>query len=525
MKISSVLRVSSIMAPSTRIAAALIGGALLTFGTSQAMMPPQRDAPVTEAELRADIAILAGDRFEGRDPGTAGEARTIAHIVGSWAGAGLTPMAGSETPWLQPVPLVATEALSGHAIFRHAGRSISLNDDEIALRGRDASFDVKDAPIVYAGFGVDKEGRLNMDVKGKVVIILLGDPPFAAKAPSPKQRREMLARAGAIAVLNVADEALPWARLAGGLRGRNIALDDNGSDVPVRGFLSLRALDKLMEKAGHSGEALRAAAQSASYAGMELPLTVDIETASDVRHFDSHNVIARIEGRNSDGKALLFLGHWDHLGICRPDDEKDKICNGAVDNASGIAALNAVAKRLAAGPRLDRDVIFLATTAEERGLLGATYFAAQPPIALSQITAAFNLDTIAIAPRDSPVAVIGRGRPAYDAAIRQTALQLGRKMDNDGEADAFVNRQDGAAFTAKNVPAFMAGGSFSDMKLLEKFLSGPYHQAGDDDIAGMELGGAADDADLHVALARLFADRSRWDGERLITRPLMPPKP
>ena len=152
-----------------------------------------------------------------------------------------------------------------------------------------------------------------------------------------------------------------------------------------------------------------------------------------------------------DGKAVLFLGHWDHLGICGKDGEADRICNGAVDNASGIAVLIEVAKRLASGQRPDRDIYFLATTAEEKGLLGAHYFADHPVVPLTDITVALNVDTIAISPRGTPVATIGRGKPAYDAVVRAAATKLGRKLDEDGEADAFIQRQDGWALGAKGV--------------------------------------------------------------------------
>ena len=243
-------------------------------------------------------------------------------------------------------------------------------------------------------------------------------------------------------------------------------------------------------------------------------MTADLATTSNIRTYASNNVIAKLPGAKPDGKAVLFLGHWDHLGICRPEgDAADRICNGAVDNASGIAVLIEVAKRLAGGARPGRDIYFMATTAEEKGLLGATYFADHPIVPLGDITVALNIDTIAISPRGTPVATIGRGRPAYDAVVRDVATKLGRKLDEDGEADAFVQRQDGWALGAKNVPSLMAGGSFSDMPLLEAFLESDYHTANDNFSDKIPLGGAAEDADLHVALGRAFANVKSWPGK------------
>ena len=239
-------------------------------------------------------------------------------------------------------------------------------------------------------------------------------------------------------------------------------------------------------------------------------MTVDLATTSTVRAYESNNIIAKLPGAKPDGRAVLFLGHWDHLGICAPEGAADRICNGAVDNASGIAVLTAVAKRLASGQRPDRDIYFMATTAEEKGLLGAHWFADHPVVPLSDITVALNIDTIAISPRGTPVATIGRGKPAYDAVVRDAAAKLGRTLDEDGEADAFVQRQDGWALGAKGVTSLMVGGSFSDMPLLEKFLESDYHSPADELSDKVPLGGAAEDADLHVALGRAFADTKRW---------------
>jgi len=471
------------------------------------------DAPVTEAQLAEHIRILAGDAFEGRAPGTDGEDRTIAYIIGEWAKAGLEAVPGSATPWLQPVPLVESAAISGDAKLRVHGRDFALEDDGIMLTGRDPSVTLKDVPAVFVGYGIDGTGKVATDVKDKLAIMLFDNPPFGDKPPRYRERRKMLAEAGAAAVLVVATDAVPWAQLRGALGGKTVRPAREMSEGPaISGFLSLEAADALFARAGQDGGALREAARGPDYRGISLPVTADFSATSSIRPFVSNNVVAKLPGAKPDGKAVLFLGHWDHLGICGPEGAADRICNGAVDNASGIAVLIEVAKRLASGPRPDRDIYFLATTAEEKGLLGASYFADHPVLPLGDITVALNIDTIAISPRGTPVATIGRGRPAYDAVVRDVATSLGRRIDSDGEADAFVQRQDGWALGAKNVPSLMVGGSFSDMGLLEAFLGSDYHGPGDNFTDKVPLGGAAEDADLHVALGRAFADTRRWPG-------------
>jgi len=499
---------------STRFSAAIAAVALVAFTAPAAFAAPaQGDAPVTEAELAGHIKILSSDAFEGRAPGTEGEDRTIAYVVGEWAKLGLEPVPGSATPWLQGVPLVETQAISGSAKFRAKGRDLGIGDDGVLLTGRDAAVSLANLPLVFVGFGVDGSGKLNADVRGKVAVMLYDNAPFGEKLPRYRERRQMLGEAGASAVLVIATDDALWDQVGHSAGGKTTRLASATPGAPVTGFLSPAAADALFKKAGQDGARLRESAQAADYKGAALPVTADFATTSNVRPYESNNIVAKLPGAKPDGKAVLFLGHWDHLGICAPDDPTDRICNGAVDNASGIAVLTAVAKRLASGERSDRDIYFMATTAEEKGLLGAHYFAAHPVVPLTDITVALNIDTIAISPRGTPVATIGRGKPAYDAVVRETATKLGRKLDEDGEADAFVQRQDGWALGAKGVTSLMVGGSFSDMPLLEKFLGSDYHGPGDEFSDKVPLGGAAEDADLHVALGRVFADTKRWSGK------------
>jgi Zn-dependent M28 family amino/carboxypeptidase len=155
-------------------------------------------------------------------------------------------------------------------------------------------------------------------------------------------------------------------------------------------------------------------------------------------------------------------------------------------------------------------MLFLATTSEESGLLGAEHFAADPVVPLPSIVAAFNLDTVAISPRGRPVAILGRGLPPLDSLIVESVSEAKRKLDSDGEADSFITRQDGWELRAKGVPSVMVGGSFSDMAELGAFLSGPYHQPSDDLKRPIELGGAAEDADLLIRIGRKAGDPAKY---------------
>lgn len=221
--------------------------------------------------------------------------------------------------------------------------------------------------------------------------------------------------------------------------------------------------------------------------------------------FTSHNVVGVARGRRPDGKAVLLMAHWDHIGVCAPQSA-DSICNGAVDNASGVAAIIAVAEKVVR-MGLDRDVWFVATGAEEWGLLGARAFADKPPLPLADIAAGFNLDTVAIAPAGEKVAMVASPNSRLEYLVKDAALAMGRGWDGDREADNFLRRQDGWALAERGVPMVMAGGSFSNLALLKRFLAGGYHGPEDELGPDTDLGGAVDDANLHVELVRRAASR------------------
>jgi Zn-dependent M28 family amino/carboxypeptidase len=222
--------------------------------------------------------------------------------------------------------------------------------------------------------------------------------------------------------------------------------------------------------------------------------------------FTAYNVVGRAPGRAPDGRVVVVMAHYDHLGVCAPEGAPDRICNGAIDNASGVAALTAIAERVAR-MKLDRDVWFVATGAEEWGLLGARAFADSPPAPLTSIIAGFNLDTIAIAPRGAPVAMVAAKGVTLEPLVRAAATAMGRAWDGDDEAVNFLQRQDGWAMAQRGVPMIMAGGSFSNLALLNAFLAKAYHSPADELHPETDLAGAVDDANLHVELVRRAASR------------------
>jgi Zn-dependent M28 family amino/carboxypeptidase len=476
--------------------------------------------PVTADQLRRHIDILASDAFEGREPGSAGEAKVIDYIAGQYRELGLEP--AGENGWLQPVALVIRAPDEHQSRWKGRGPAIELGPEELILLGRDAELRIEDAPVVFAGHGaVLPERKIDqlagVDLKGAVAIILYEGPEIDG-FPSFADRVKAVAAKGAAAVIGIMDAKIPWAAVQNAYEaGQNRLAGEQGA--PIQGAIAQEAAARLVEAAGRDLESLLNAAPGPAFTPVRLNLRATLEVTTKVRSLTSNNVLGRLRGTGGSKESLLYLGHWDHLGICRPPAQHDRVCNGAVDNASGIAVMIEIARALAAGPKLSRDVIFLATTAEELGLLGAHHFAAQPTVPLKSIVAAINLDTVAIAPKGQKVAVIGRGLATLDALIDETIRDAGREIDGDSEADAFVERQDGWALARVGVPAIMIGGSFSDMKQLGAFLSGAYHQPEDNPGPGLVLGGASEDANLLIALGRKLADPARFPTSDPLARP------
>jgi len=473
---------------------------------------PVLSKAVTEADLRAHIAILASDDFEGRKPGTAGEAKTVKYIAEQWANAGLKP-ASSDGGWFQPVPLIQRGQGSFDYSFNTNGRKLRVGSDDIILIGKQAEYVRTKLPMVFVGMGVESDGTVGADVAGKAVLVLFDAENVPEKMKPPRARREELVAAGAEAIIFVGDSKGSWQSLRRLLLSRPIALESRETRAPLEGAVTSEFAVGLVTAAGQDWDTLRAHAKQADYAGEALGIDADFNIKTDIYRFNSSNIIGKISGRKKNSGALMFMGHWDHLGICVPEGVPDRICNGAVDNASGIAVMNEVAKALAK-KKHDRDIYFVATTAEESGLLGAYAFAQKPVLPLDQIILSLNVDTIAIAPRGSKVAIIGRGTTPLDAEVEAVAKKTGRMIESSTNANAFIQRQDGWALTQKGVPALMVGGSFADLDLLQKFLGSDYHGPTDELTDATELGGAAEDADLHIALGRYFADTRKYKSKK-----------
>ncbi len=472
---------------------------------------PAHANAVREDDLRPHIEIMASDAFEGREPGTAGEQKTLDYLKKVWSKAGLKPGA-QNGDWLEPVQLVRRGPKEHVAAFFAKGEKLRFASDEMTLVSREASYQARKLPFLFVGHGVDKNGKTPADIAGKAVFMLSDPADFLPESlRTGRSRREALIQAGAEAVISIAGEQIDYPVFRRVLSSRAISLESQEKRAQLEGVVSAKFMVALVTAAGGDWDKLRAAARVQDFGAKPLGVLADLDVTSDVNRFASHNIVGKIAGKKPERGAVLFMGHWDHLGICRPNDAKDSICNGAVDNASGMAVLTEVALRLAR-KRHDRDIYFLGTTAEESGLLGAQAFVDNPFVPLDKIVIALNIDTIAIAPRGAKVSIIGRGTTKLDGIIEDIARKAKRKIEPSSDANSFLQRQDGWVLTQKGVPALMVGGSFADLELLERFLGSSYHGPDDELTRSTELGGAAEDATLHVLMGQHFASAKKYVG-------------
>lgn len=482
--------------------------AVLAAAAALAVLPalshaaPRRDRAL-EAQLRAHIEVLASDEFEGREPGTDGEARTLRYIGGEMFGMGLE--SGTNDPgheWFAPVTLVGREPAGSFANFMRRGRTIALPPRSVLMLTSGKRTVLRAAPLLFVGLG---EGvpPPRSDLAGRVAVLLDG-------GKDGTERQNALIAAGASAVLTVLDGDRTLENVSDRRQRSGYALADEALGGDLDGYITRAAMDHLLAGGGDASvAALEVEARKAGFSPRLLDLAANLEATTRETTIRTHNVIGKLPGRRPEAGAVLFVAHWDHFGVCAEAPAEDLICNGAIDNASGVASLIEIARRLVKGPQPDRDIYFLATTAEELGLLGAKAFAENPPLPLGQIVAAFNIDSNALAPAGTPLGIVGRGMTRLDPQIAAVARRQKRRIIDGMAGNAYVRRQDGWALLQHDVPAVLVSSAYGDITRIEDFFEGDYHRPGDGVKPDIELGGAAEDVAFHVALGRWFADVRR----------------
>ena len=524
---------------------ALASTLALAIGGTAAAQTAQFDV----SRLSEHIRILSSDAYEGRAPNSAGETKTVAYLVDQFTKAGLQPggvMVDGKRSWTQPVPLLKSEFTAAPRVaVTLGGKSVALTQgDEIAVRSPtngDKGIDLAKAPLVFVGYGVKAPERgwddfKGQNLKGKVLVMLVNDPDFeggegdfGGKAMTYYGRwtykYEEGARQGAAGVL-VVHETAPasygWATVKNS--NTNAMFDivrknPRAEHPPMEGWIQRDLAARLFADSGLDLEAMKAAARRKDFRPVTLKARIDVKGTARTEVITSQNVVGLLPGTARPDETVIYTGHWDHLGIGLPDANGDRIYNGAIDNGTGIAQLIEQARAFAAGPRPQRSIVFLAVTAEEKGLLGSEYYAANPIYSAGKTAGVINTD------------VMGVQGPARDYSIRGTqkfglldilveeATKRGRRYTPDPkpETGGFF-RSDHFTLAKAGIPALsftpgqdlVTGGVARAQAYAADYTARLYHQPDDEYSADWDLTGMAADADLLHAVGLRLANSPDW---------------
>jgi len=503
---------------------------------------------IDPAALSRHVRVLASDEFEGRAPATAGEQRTVDYLVEQFRLAGVQP-GGKDGSWVQEVPLVRAQVDGAvDASLRLAGKRLPLaNGEDVTLQSLSplGAVDLKDVPMVFVGYGIDApERRWNdykdVDLRGKIAVVLINDADFEADAPGAFDGRavtyygrwtykfEEAARRGAEGVLIVhetAPAAYPWATVKASGTSPLFDIQRSEADAralhtPLRGWMQRTLAERIFAAAGLDFDAEKRRAMRADFHPVELG-DARLSARFKVKREPvvTRNVVAKLEGATHPDESVIFSAHWDAFGIGQPDASGDTVRHGAIDNATGVASVLELARVFAAGPRPQRTLYFIALTAEEKGLLGASYYAEHPLAPLETTAAVLNIEMFSPDGETADIATWGKGRVSLEADVDRVARARGRRWSPDPNLEAgFFYRADHFAFARKGVPAITVGagldkrdgGVAAGRALRDAYFARCYHQACDAWSPQWDPRGLAADTLLVYDLGLELANSRRW---------------
>lgn len=487
-------------------------------------------ASITAEDLAADTKILSSDEFEGRAPASKGEEKTVAFLEKEFRKLGLKP--GNGQSFFQEIPMVVITADPSARLEVTANRkslSFSYNNEFVASTQRVTNMvRLVDSDIIFAGYGiVAPEHNWNdykdLDARGKTIVVLINDPGFVTQDPSLFSGRTMTyygrwtykyeeaARQGASAVFIVHETepaAYPWGVVQNGWTGPQFNLiseDDNMSRCAAEGWLHVDTARRLFKAADLDFDEVKIAATRPGFKPIPLGLKASLELNNKIEKVTSRNVIAVFPGSKRPDEYILYMAHWDHFGI-NPALEGDQIFNGALDNATGTAALIELAEaftKLNRPPH--RSIVFLSVTGEEQGLLGSEYYATHPIFPTAKTVATINMDALNIYGPMKDITVIGYGLSELDQYIEAAAREQGRTVNPDPTPEkGSYFRSDHFPFAKQGIPAIYPSGGVDHVEhgrewtlaLKEKYTAENYHKPSDEFDPNWDLSGAIDDLRL-----------------------------
>ena len=486
------------------------------------------------------IRVLSSNEYEGRAPATKGETLATHFIEEKFKNIGLKP-GNPDGTYFQAVPLVGIKAESGaQLVFTNSGSGqrqvLNSPDDFVANSQRTDPVVRVDADMIFVGYGVvapeyDWNDFKDVDVHGKIIVVLVNDPPvpdphdpskldektFKGKAMTYYGRwtykfEEAAARGaiGCIIVHQTATAGYPFGVLKSSNSGEQFYLKPAPGSLPpsaVEGWITHDKAKALFAMAGKDFDALEKSAARRDFHPVDLGTKASIEIHNTVREIDSKNVLGMVEGADPvlRHQYVIYTAHWDHFGI-GPEVNGDKIYHGALDNASGVAAILELADAFAhVEPRPRRSILFIAVTAEEKGLLGSQYYAEHPLYPLAQTAAEINLDGMNLLGRTRDIEIIGLGQSTLDDAVEKVAARQHRVVRPDSEPEkGFYYRSDHFSFAKRGVPAldpdsgidYLGKPAGWGLKMRDEYTENDYHKPSDVIKPYWDLSGAIEDLSL-----------------------------
>ena len=492
---------------------------------------------ISEADFREMVRTLSSDEFEGRAPGSPGGEKSVEYISAQFERVGLQP-AGEDGGWYQTVPMVQTTASDAtvlHLTGAGGERELAFGSEMmIGTRTGEQTVSVEDSELVFVGYGVDAPERgwndyEGLDVAGKTVVMLVNDPGFHVEDESLFDGHRMTyygrwtykfeeaARKGADAAIIIHDTAgasYGWDVVRTSWSGAQFDLraeDDPAPRLPAQGWITNDVARQLFADAGLDLDEQIRAASSADFTPVPLQASVSFELESEVVAGASRNVIGVLPGTEKPEEVVIYMGHWDHLGV----DADGEIYNGAIDNATGVAGIIEIAERFAtAEPAPKRSVAFLAVTLEESGLLGSQYYVAHPAFPLENTVGVVNLDAMSVAGPSHDFVVTGMGNSELEDILRPIAAAQDRELVEEGNpAGGFYFRSDHFNFAKAGVPALYAKGG-NDLvdggteagRLASEDYATRYHQPSDVYREEWNLDGLIQDLEALYEVGRVMVD-------------------
>ncbi len=509
-------------------------------------LPTGTVAAITGDDLAIRIKTLADDTFEGRGPSSETGEASAAWIAAEMARIGLKP--GVDGSYFQTVGMIEQtidEAASGLSFSGGASgdtHTMALKESAVIWTKRQNETDISftDSEVVFVGYGVvapeyNWDDYAGLDVAGKTVVMLVNDPGYANPEGDLFKGKSMTyygrwtykfeeaARQGATAAI-VIHETAPasygWDVVANSWSGAQADLvrtDGGASRIPLEGWITHDFAQTLFTEAGLDFDALKATAAAPGFSPVDMGgVTASGSITQTVSRTESHNVVGVIEGNTAPDEYMLYMGHWDHLG--NKPGEGDGIYNGAVDNATGVAAILEIAEAMAA-QELDRSALFVAVTLEESGLLGSAFYGENPTVPLSQIVAGVNIDAILPTGPSKDVIVVGYGASQLEDRLAAILAADGRTISPDAKPEAgYFYRSDHISLAKKGVPMLYAdggmdlvtGGEAAGLAFAEDYTVNRYHKPADEYSDDWDMSGMTENVIVFYELGLGIAQSTDW---------------